>query len=339
MGGDEPYGVNFTENWISVDPKVDYDKTRASVEAAVAGYPGLYRDVQTYLRERIKEVLTGAGESIVVRIFGPDCRRFARRRSEVADALKDIPGLIDLHVEQQVDVPQVQVKLDLEKRRALRAQARRRAPRRGRSDVRHRSDRHPSRRQGVRRVGLVAAVIRARCGRHSRVPDRHALRRARAAGRSGGRAPRADAEQDQAGEQLAAHRHPRATSRVATSARWPTRSRIGSRRCSSRSATTRSCWANTRNARLRKRTCSCLRLRLRSLIFLILHASFGDWRLATLIFLALPAALVGGLLARIRGRPRDLARVPCRDHYGPGYRSAQQHPAHPALPASRARGR
>ena len=29
VGGDEPYGVNFTENWISVDPKVDYDKTRA----------------------------------------------------------------------------------------------------------------------------------------------------------------------------------------------------------------------------------------------------------------------------------------------------------------------
>src|SRR6185503_12843627 len=37
VGGDEPYGVNFTENWISIDPKVDYDKTHASVEAAVAG--------------------------------------------------------------------------------------------------------------------------------------------------------------------------------------------------------------------------------------------------------------------------------------------------------------
>ncbi len=31
---------------------------------------GAYRDVQTYLRERIKEVLTCAGEAIVVRIFG-----------------------------------------------------------------------------------------------------------------------------------------------------------------------------------------------------------------------------------------------------------------------------
>ena len=36
------------------------------------GYPGLYRDVLTYLKERIKEVLTGAGATIVVRLYGPD---------------------------------------------------------------------------------------------------------------------------------------------------------------------------------------------------------------------------------------------------------------------------
>jgi CzcA family heavy metal efflux pump len=114
VGGDEPHGVNFTENWISIDPNVDYDKTYASVEAAVAGYPGLYRDVQTYLRERIKEVLTGAGESIVVRIFGPELPVLRQRAEDVQRALKDIPGLIDLHVEQQVEVPQVRVKVNLE---------------------------------------------------------------------------------------------------------------------------------------------------------------------------------------------------------------------------------
>jgi Cu/Ag efflux pump CusA len=56
---DEVVGTNFTELWISVDPKVDYDTTVAKIQEAVEGYPGLYRDVLTYLRERIKEVLTG----------------------------------------------------------------------------------------------------------------------------------------------------------------------------------------------------------------------------------------------------------------------------------------
>ena len=71
--------MDFGENWISVDPEVDYDETLAEVHRTVEGYPGLYRDVQTYLRERIKEVLTGTSESIVVRIFGPDLDGPARQ--------------------------------------------------------------------------------------------------------------------------------------------------------------------------------------------------------------------------------------------------------------------
>ena len=114
VGGDEPYGVNFTENWISIDPKVDYDQARGAVESAVAGYPGLYRDVQTYLRERIKEVLTGAGESIVVRIFGPELSVLREKAHDVEEAMKGIEGLVDLHMEQQVNVPQLQVRARLE---------------------------------------------------------------------------------------------------------------------------------------------------------------------------------------------------------------------------------
>ena len=57
---DEVVGPNFTELWISIDPDVDYEATVEKIEEVVDGYPGLYRDVLTYLRERIKEVLTGA---------------------------------------------------------------------------------------------------------------------------------------------------------------------------------------------------------------------------------------------------------------------------------------
>ena len=101
IGGDEPYGVNFTENWISVSPDADYDKTRNAIEETVAGYPGLYRDVQTYLRERVKEVLTGAGDSIVIRLFGPELSELRSSAEAVQAAIKDAPGAIDVHVEQQ----------------------------------------------------------------------------------------------------------------------------------------------------------------------------------------------------------------------------------------------
>jgi CzcA family heavy metal efflux pump len=104
---DEVVGPNFTELWISLDPKVEYDGTVKKVQGVVDGYPGLQRDLLTYLRERIKEVLTGQSATIVVRIFGPDLGILRAKAAEVAAAFKDVPGVITLKVEQQALVPQV----------------------------------------------------------------------------------------------------------------------------------------------------------------------------------------------------------------------------------------
>src|SRR5918912_2067428 len=81
--GEEVAGVNFGENWIAVDPNADYDKTVNAVRNVVDSYPGLYRDVQTYLNERIEEVLTGAKEPIVIRIYGQDQEVLRAKAAEV----------------------------------------------------------------------------------------------------------------------------------------------------------------------------------------------------------------------------------------------------------------
>jgi len=111
---DEVYGVYFGENWISVDPKVDYDRTLAAIQSAVDGYPGLIRDVQTYLKERIREVLTGSPTAITIRIFGDDLAQLRDKADEVKHTLEDIPGLVDLKVESLKAIPQIDVKVDLE---------------------------------------------------------------------------------------------------------------------------------------------------------------------------------------------------------------------------------
>ncbi|MCB9265590.1 MAG: efflux RND transporter permease subunit [Lewinellaceae bacterium] len=112
---DEVVGMNFGENWISVSPEVDYDKTVAKIQEVVDGYPGLYRDVLTYLKERIREVLTGASEAIVIRLYGPELEVLRSKAREVRDKLEHIDGIIDLHVELNEEVPQVQVRVNLEK--------------------------------------------------------------------------------------------------------------------------------------------------------------------------------------------------------------------------------
>jgi CzcA family heavy metal efflux pump len=110
---DEPYGVDFGENWISVNPAVDYDKTLASVQKTVDSYPGLYRDVQTYLRERVREVLTGSSEAIVVRIYGPDLDVLYEKADEISKELQGIPGLIDAHADLQENLPHAEVEVNL----------------------------------------------------------------------------------------------------------------------------------------------------------------------------------------------------------------------------------
>ncbi|WP_406038909.1 efflux RND transporter permease subunit [Micromonospora sp. NBC_00898] len=112
---DEVVGMNFTENWISIDPKVDYDKTHAAVQKVVDGYPGLQRDVQTYLKERTKEVLTGSSDAIIIRIVGDDLNVLRQKADEVKELIAGIDGIIDEHVTLQTPVPQVDVQVDLAK--------------------------------------------------------------------------------------------------------------------------------------------------------------------------------------------------------------------------------
>ncbi len=115
FAADEVVGVNFGENWISVDPSVNYDKTLASIQGIVEGYPGIHRDVQTYLKERIREVLTGTGYAVVVRVYGDDLTELRKQADKVKTVLAGVPGAISPKVSLQVDVPQIDVQVDLAK--------------------------------------------------------------------------------------------------------------------------------------------------------------------------------------------------------------------------------
>jgi CzcA family heavy metal efflux pump len=108
---DEPVGPNFTELWISIDPGDDYPGAVKKVADVVYAYPGLYRDLLTYLRERIKEVLTGASATVVVRLYGPDTAVLREKAKEVEAAMATVPGVINLKVEPQVLVAQMEVRL------------------------------------------------------------------------------------------------------------------------------------------------------------------------------------------------------------------------------------
>jgi CzcA family heavy metal efflux pump len=112
--GDEIHGVNFDEQWVSLGSDYNYDDSLAEIRAVIDSHPGLYRTTQTYLRERIKEVLSGANESIVVRTFGPETEVLTKKAEEITAKLAQIEGTVSPEVEQIEQIPQIEVEVDID---------------------------------------------------------------------------------------------------------------------------------------------------------------------------------------------------------------------------------
>jgi CzcA family heavy metal efflux pump len=110
---DETVGVNFGEHWIAMSDSAPYDETRAAIEDKVAQLPGVFQNVETYLNERIDEVLAGSSEPIDVRIFGSDLRLIRQKADEMRDKIAELDGVDVAFVEFQEGVPQMEVKVNL----------------------------------------------------------------------------------------------------------------------------------------------------------------------------------------------------------------------------------
>ena len=293
---DEVYGVYFAENWISVSPTADYDKSIAAVAAMVDGYPGLYRDLQTYLKERIREVLTGAGEAIVVRIYGPDLQVLRDKAEDVREAMSTVNGVASLHKELMVEVPQVQVKvkLDVARQYGLKPGDVRRASaaivagnevgdifNSGRTYDVHVWSARESRHSLDALQNMLINTPTGKTVRLSEVADVQIAPTPNSISREGG-SRRIDVHSNVKGRDL---------SSVAQDVQlrldkidFP----IGYR------AVLQGEYAELKAARDRMLIYSALAA---VAIFLLLQVSLGDWRLATMSFLTLPFALVGGILA------------------------------------------
>jgi len=118
-GGEEVVGIDAAEAWISTDPKADYDKVVGQVRDVVNTYPGMYRDVETYLNERIEEVLSGSRQAVSIRLYGQDLNQMRATAAAVLHQVTQVPGVEDPHMDISVDTPQIQIEVDLAKAAAV----------------------------------------------------------------------------------------------------------------------------------------------------------------------------------------------------------------------------
>ena len=81
----------------------------AEVRRKLATLPGVNVEIGSPISHRIDAMLSGTQANIAVKIFGPDLNRLFALGQSVRDAVKDIDGIADLNVEQQVERPQLRI--------------------------------------------------------------------------------------------------------------------------------------------------------------------------------------------------------------------------------------
>ena len=121
--GDQTVGVNSSELWVSIGGSADYGKTVDAIEEVVSGYAGIDGSVLTYPKERIDDILKTPdgveGKDLTVRVFGfnPDILRTTA--NAVSKTVAAVDGVEAPTLELPVLEPTLQVQVDLDKAQAL----------------------------------------------------------------------------------------------------------------------------------------------------------------------------------------------------------------------------
>jgi CzcA family heavy metal efflux pump len=112
--GDQVVGINSSELWVSIEPGANYDATLAQIQETVDGYPGLQNNVQTYLNEITGAIIEEPSEDLTVRVFGEQQEILSDVAEKVKNSLLGIEGIYDAYIKYPVERPTLEIEVDLE---------------------------------------------------------------------------------------------------------------------------------------------------------------------------------------------------------------------------------
>jgi copper/silver efflux system protein len=105
-------GVNAAEIDVTLKDDVEKEAVFEGLRQEFSAIPGTNVTIGQPIGHRIDHMLSGTRANIAVKIFGPDLYELRQVGSRVRDAMQAVPGVADLQLEQQMDVPQLQIRAD-----------------------------------------------------------------------------------------------------------------------------------------------------------------------------------------------------------------------------------
>lgn len=107
-------GVNVSEIIISFDPKSgrSREETLEDLREELTQIPGVVVSVEQPLAHLISHMLSGVKAQVGIKLYGDDLAVLRGKANEMKAAIANVAGVKDLMVEQQVEIPQLQIKLN-----------------------------------------------------------------------------------------------------------------------------------------------------------------------------------------------------------------------------------
>lgn len=104
-------GVNVNETIVTVDPNSGRSREEilADIRSELDQVPGAVFAAEQPLQHLISHMLSGVMAQIGIKVYGDELSVLRSKAREIEAAIRDVPGVTDLLVEQQVDIPQLQI--------------------------------------------------------------------------------------------------------------------------------------------------------------------------------------------------------------------------------------
>lgn len=116
---DDAQPPNFSEFDVQLDysknPNMPAEILLEKIRRDLADIPGVVFNVGQFIAHRMDEVQSGVRAQVAIKIFGSNLSTMYQLGQNVQQALHNIPGAVDINLEQQISVPQVTIKIDRNK--------------------------------------------------------------------------------------------------------------------------------------------------------------------------------------------------------------------------------
>jgi len=104
-----------TTNSAEIDVNFSLDNRKhqefmADVRRTLSQIPGIAYTIGQPLGHRIDHMLSGTRANIAIKLFGTDLNKMFSTGNQIKSAIVDIEGLVDVNVDQQVEIPQIQIR-------------------------------------------------------------------------------------------------------------------------------------------------------------------------------------------------------------------------------------